>query len=106
MHLPFAYAEQEAAESDDADVWYALADEAADAAERRREDLLDRLAPARELALHGACSIERRGSRLHLGDGSIWEEQGDGRVTIVAAPASLAAALMTARAAALWGTPL
>jgi hypothetical protein len=58
---------------------------------------------ARELALHGACSIERCGSRLTLGDGSIWEEQGDGRVTIVAAPTSLAAALATARATALWG---
>ena len=102
MHLPIAYAEHEAAESDEADVWYALADETADAIERQREDLLDRLTPARELALHGACSIQRCGSRLTLGDGSIWEEV-NGRVLIVAPPTSLAAALATARAAALWG---
>jgi hypothetical protein len=84
-------------------VWYALADETADATERQREDLLDRLAPARELALHGACSIQRCGSRLHLGDGSIWEEHGDGRIVAVAPPTSLAAAVAAARTAALWG---
>jgi len=61
---------------------------------------------ARALGATGPLSIERCGSRLHLGDGSIWEDHGDGRVLIVAPPTSLAAALMTARAAALWGEAL
>jgi hypothetical protein len=61
---------------------------------------------ARALGVRGPLSIMRCGPRLTLGDGSIWEEQGDGRIIAVAAPTSLAAALMPARAAALWGTPL